>query len=269
VTATEAQLVTPPDAPALEEALLSLIDLVERRLDGDTDVVRALRRAVAGRHRPRDEDLLAARFQESRICLVRGPRIRLRAIEAEARSVTASVVDVRDDDVVLLVPGLPRHASASPTQHVHRVITRLHAVAPEASVGVSTPLDSLAQAARGLDEATRALSGCEAGKAVFADDVWFDIALSRMRESLRDSLAVGGPLSMLDDPLRSGADLRRTLVTWLEHGGDVRAAAHRLHLHPNTLRYRLRRAAEITGLDLEDPLQRLVAHVALTARTVA
>lgn len=38
-----------------------------------------------------------------------------------------------------------------------------------------------------------------------------------------------------------------------------------LHLHPNTLRYRLRRAAEITGIDLKDPLQRLVAHLALTS----
>jgi DNA-binding PucR family transcriptional regulator len=45
--------------------------------------------------------------------------------------------------------------------------------------------------------------------------------------------------------------------------GDVRAAAARLHVHPNTLRYRVRRAAELTGLDLDDPLVRLFASLQL------
>lgn len=60
-------------------------------------------------------------------------------------------------------------------------------------------------------------------------------------------------MSLLDDPLRSGAALRQTLVTWLEVDGDIRVAADRRHLHPNTFRYRLRRAAEITVLALDDP----------------
>lgn len=85
MTASDAPVLTPPpDSSSLEDALLSLIDLVDRRFDDDTDVVRALRRAVAGKHRPQDESLLAGRFQGSRLCLIRCPRIWARAIEAEA-----------------------------------------------------------------------------------------------------------------------------------------------------------------------------------------
>ncbi len=62
----------------------------------------------------------------------------------------------------------------------------------------------------------------------------------------------------------SGSDLTRSLRAYLDHFGDVRAAAAALHVHPNTLRYRIRRIQELTGMDLDDPATRLV--VALTLR---
>ena len=40
-------------------------------------------------------------------------------------------------------------------------------------------------------------------------------------------------------------------------------AAKRVFVHPNTFRYRLRRLTEISGLDLDDPLERLVAELQL------
>ena len=36
-----------------------------------------------------------------------------------------------------------------------------------------------------------------------------------------------------------------------------------MFVHPNTFRYRLRRLTEISGLDLDDPLERLVAELQL------
>jgi len=55
-----------------------------------------------------------------------------------------------------------------------------------------------------------------------------------------------------------------TLRGYLDHFGDVPAAAAALHVHPNTFRYRLRRLVEVSGLDLDDPVERLVAHLQLT-----
>jgi len=59
------------------------------------------------------------------------------------------------------------------------------------------------------------------------------------------------------------AEQRRTLRTWLDCHGDVKGAAGRLGIHSNTLRYRLKRIAELAGLDLADPDQRLLAEVQL------
>lgn len=49
-----------------------------------------------------------------------------------------------------------------------------------------------------------------------------------------------------------GSELTASLMAWFEALFDVRKAADSLHVHPNTLRYRLRRIAEQTGLNLDD-----------------
>jgi hypothetical protein len=63
-----------------------------------------------------------------------------------------------------------------------------------------------------------------------------------------------------------GADLVETLALHLECRLDRRATAERLHLHPNTLDYRLRRIRELTGLDTHDPDDLLLIALALRRR---
>ncbi len=62
---------------------------------------------------------------------------------------------------------------------------------------------------------------------------------------------------------RRGTDYAATLLTYLDAFGDVAAAARAAHVHPNTLRYRIRRASQIAGIDLDDAGQRLVAALQL------
>jgi sugar diacid utilization regulator len=50
-----------------------------------------------------------------------------------------------------------------------------------------------------------------------------------------------------------GADLVRTLSHYLDRGGSYEATASALIVHRNTLKYRLQRIRQITGLDLSDP----------------
>jgi DNA-binding PucR family transcriptional regulator len=51
------------------------------------------------------------------------------------------------------------------------------------------------------------------------------------------------------DRLRS-TSLLRTLEEFLRRRGNISATAEALYVHPNTLRQRLRRIGEISGLDL-------------------
>ncbi|MFD6415525.1 helix-turn-helix domain-containing protein [Streptomyces sp. NPDC060194] len=74
----------------------------------------------------------------------------------------------------------------------------------------------------------------------------------------------GGPLdALLAADRESGGDLARSVGAYLDAAGDVTRAARRLVLHPNTLRYRLRRVRERFGIDLDDPDTRLVAGLAV------
>ncbi len=248
--------------------MAELVELLHANLSVNDEPVgedvAALRRALRGTPRAQDETVLRGRFESARLCLVEATGSELFAVRAELRRTPRLLVDGWHDALVVLVPGLPRNADIASHASICRTVSRIHRVAPSALVGVSSPVDRLAHAARALDEASRALRECPQGCAVYADDVWFAVAISRLRDSLADSLAVGGPLARLDELGKGGAELRATLTTWLRHDGDVRGAAQQLHLHPNSLRYRLRRAAEVTGIDFADPLQRLVTLLALT-----
>lgn len=57
--------------------------------------------------------------------------------------------------------------------------------------------------------------------------------------------------------------LRRTLEAWFAHDGHPAATAEALHIHRNTLDYRLRRVGEITGLDLARLEDRFLLYISL------
>lgn len=62
---------------------------------------------------------------------------------------------------------------------------------------------------------------------------------------------------------RSSGELVASLTAWCRAAGDVPRAAAALHVHPNTLRYRLKRATEVCGLDLSRPRQLLALQLLL------
>ncbi|MEV0588969.1 helix-turn-helix domain-containing protein [Nonomuraea sp. NPDC050310] len=73
-----------------------------------------------------------------------------------------------------------------------------------------------------------------------------------------------GPVhELIRADLAAGGELVRSIAVYLEEAGDVAAAARRLVLHPNTLRYRLRRARERFAVDLDDPDIRLLMTLAV------
>ncbi|MZF85017.1 helix-turn-helix domain-containing protein [Streptomyces sp. SID5643] len=65
------------------------------------------------------------------------------------------------------------------------------------------------------------------------------------------------------DADHGSSGLVETLRAYLDHFGDVSAASRALGVHANSLRYRLRRIRQVSGLDLESPDARLLAQVQL------
>ena len=55
----------------------------------------------------------------------------------------------------------------------------------------------------------------------------------------------------------------RTLLNYLEAGSDVGRVAAQMHLHPTTVRYRLRRVSQATGIDHSGGPDRFAVHLQL------
>jgi lambda repressor-like predicted transcriptional regulator len=75
-------------------------------------------------------------------------------------------------------------------------------------------------------------------------------------------------------PLEAETELSRerlgsTLDAWLRHRGRTEVVAEALHVHPQTVRYRLARLRELFGTRLDDPDARFELELALRARRLA
>jgi hypothetical protein len=152
-------------------------------------------------------------------------------------------------------------------------VTGLHAALPDRMTvlaGISGAAE-VADLVAARDEADECLALHEVlppGVAPPAyDESWDDILLQRLRTAARSGRSPDrGPVAELRRHDRDHAtDYVPTLRAWLEAQGDPTAAGDRLGVHENTVRYRLRKMAEITNLQLDDAKKRLAMMIELAA----
>lgn len=141
-----------------------------------------------------------------------------------------------------------------------------HAAAVGPAVEPVRALDSLRPARRLL-----LLAGfrvpTEGGPPPRVDDHLVDLALDAAREPL--AALAARRLAALDDRTEASRErLTETLRAWLELQGSAPAVAERLHVHPQTVRYRLARLREALGDALDDPEARFELLLALRAEQV-
>jgi PucR C-terminal helix-turn-helix domain/GGDEF-like domain len=136
-------------------------------------------------------------------------------------------------------------------------------------VGVGGVGDDVRGVSESRATATRVLrvlrEGHAARRVARLPDVHAQSLLLELRDlaAARGERPVGPVPRLLAYDERNDSHLAETLGAWLDTLGDVRAAASALYIHPNTLRYRLRRLEEVSGLDLTDPEQRFAAMLQL------
>ncbi|PBC77059.1 PucR-like helix-turn-helix protein [Streptomyces sp. TLI_235] len=121
-------------------------------------------------------------------------------------------------------------------------------------IGVSPPFDSLGDTPLALRFARLALVGLtreSAGVARFDDHPLAMVVAGAPEEATRLVKVVLEPVLAL--PAHDRTRLLETLRHWFAEGGRAQETAERMFLHPNTVRYRLRRIEELTGRSLSDP----------------
>lgn len=167
--------------------------------------------------------------------------------------------------VYTLLPA--EHAAAA-----RRWVTALRAALPEqvtvlAGVSGAAAVADLAAARQEADECL-GLHEMSPGVAPPAyDESWADILLQRLRTAARSgrSPSRGTVADLARHDRDHGTDYLATLRAWLEAQGDPTEAGKQLGVHENTVRYRLRKMAEITELPLGDAKKRLAMMIELAA----
>ncbi|MEC3917419.1 PucR family transcriptional regulator [Nocardia sp. CDC160] len=195
---------------------------------------------------------------------VLGSALRLRA-GAFRRDALATVLG---DRAYIL---LPRYQSArAVTAWTRQLVDQLESASGLVlRAAIAVPVPDLGHVARARLEVDRVL---DSTAATFPKDRVTTLAESRTAVLLGEILDLLAARPELHDPRLNAlfdydrthaAQLEASVEHYLRHHGDVRAAATALSIHPNTLRYRLRRAQDITGIDLDDPADRLLLELQL------
>ena len=180
----------------------------------------------------------------------------------------AALTAWRGDTVYAVLPDVAKVDAALRAMCAEVVAVTHRRTGVRVQAGVGAVAEGLAGVPSSRAEADRVLVAMPAGDDVAAfDDLRAEVLLDQTLAVLRERPDLRDPAvdALVAYDHAHGGDLAGSVLAWLDAHGDVRAAADMLTVHPNTLRYRVRRAVAVAGLRLGDPRARLVHHLALHA----
>ncbi|RVX39227.1 DNA-binding PucR family transcriptional regulator [Nonomuraea polychroma] len=132
--------------------------------------------------------------------------------------------------------------------------------------GLSGALTGATAIKGGVEEAghARRLAEARGGGVVTSDEIYTHaLLLATVPGDVRRSFAARLLSPLLDYDRRHQSELVRTLGIFLDCAGSWNACAERLHVHVNTVRYRIRRIEELTGRNLATMADRVDFFLAL------
>ncbi|MEU0215908.1 helix-turn-helix domain-containing protein [Streptomyces sp. NPDC006265] len=176
--------------------------------------------------------------------------------------------------VYMLLPGLPEGAGEGIVAGLAGDIVRsagqrLHLDVRAAVGSVVGGLDSIAASKAEADQVLGIITRQGDPRVATIADVRSEVLVGETLALLEQHPRLRDPrISVLlaHDREHEGG-LVPSVLAYLASQFNMRAAARLLHLHTNTLRYRLKRAETISGIDLGDPHQCLFAHLQLLLET--
>jgi sugar diacid utilization regulator len=224
-------------------------DLVEQLLDGQLPADAAMLAAAQAYGIGRDSPLVVAVAVPVEASLDADTLHVASAAIARAASGDAKALAIVRRSKVVAVPALAdRAAAVELCDRLRDVHEHLRQEGIALAIGVSTVSDGVAELPRAYAEARAASSGVAATGGVVALPTLsaFDYLTRRPDDTVRRLIDSRLTTFLAEDRLR-GSVLAGTIRAFAEADLSLRLAAERLHVHPNTAHYRLRRIEERTG----------------------
>jgi len=194
------------------------------------------------------------------------------------RRYPGSLLVARATAIVLLIPAAGGDAAAeleALERFAELLLKTVHSVAEDASLsaGIGNRTETVADLPQAHDEARQAIrlmrhGGRRGGRSSYRSLGAFRLLLEVERpESLRRYVTeMLGPLERYQEGRET--PLLQTVEELILAHWNQREAARRLHIHINTLLYRIQRIEKLTGYSLSDPETRVALAVAVRARSL-
>ncbi len=183
-------------------------------------------------------------------------------VRATGRAPSGVLVVMRGQDLVSVLDHSGDKSAAAILQATRRALLERHGAALAAGIG--TPFADAADLSRSYAAARRALRHASANRPILTDpqdiSLFEDLAVSAGQAA--GDLVPARTLAVLEDPA-----LRQTLAAFVAANLSVAETAETLILHENSVRYRLRKIAQLTGRDprnITDLLELIAASRIIT-----
>lgn len=185
----------------------------------------------------------------------------LRAVSLSVKTENPLAIVIERGDSVVVMPHFSREMPVSQAQRaVQRLAERICAAVPEmvgelsVSVAIGGFYGEIAELRYSFHEATAALAVrkylSQPAQILWYDDVALHVLLKRFSNQNEVSRWMDGLLGrLIAYDANNGTELVRSLEAYFDANQNSQQAARDLFVHPKTLKYRLRRIAEILSLD--------------------
>jgi purine catabolism regulator len=166
------------------------------------------------------------------------------------------LVQQRDDAITALIQGADEQVGAALAALSHDF--------PDLVIGIGRPVTAIVEAHHSLRDAELAAGrgGLDPERRImrFED---FDLGTFTVSEIPPERL--GPKVDEILSVLRANLPLHEALSAYFAHDLDIAATAAALHMHRNSLRYRLARAEQVLGRSLKQPSTIAAVYIALVA----
>jgi sugar diacid utilization regulator len=183
-----------------------------------------------------------------------------------------AIVSARESEVVIVTaaPHEPGPAAMDARRLAHACLARLAELFPAARVviGIGGPCRDPREVARSYAQAQRTTQTLKRLGRAGTVSAFGDLGILRLLLQVPDlaelrsfAADVLGKLAVHEQEHKS--EYLTTLACYFRENNSPQRASRILHVHPNTVAYRVKRIEEITGLRLDNYTDRLIAQVAL------
>lgn len=248
--------------------------VLERLLTGTIPADQALRQLARLGHQPNEHPYAAIAAcwaqddgpSDRRLETIFNEQVSVHGCEAVVQLLESGVVVFCADDAVNS-KALPRTIR----QLADSVLARVKSQYPAANLamGIGRPVNTLSEWRSSYQEAMaaeRIALQWHIYQPLYFGDLGVYRLLSLLLETAELRSFYRETLGELADERYANEEFITTLETFFEEHGNLSQTANKLHVHRNTLLYRMERIGQIGGFDLENPETRLAVHLALKIR---